>query len=117
MDLTPKEATDETLKFSSWDRKLHVQRAVKSSDPSMSSITNLCRTASVTPALNQVICNIPVHAAKVSGIVKGGAEDKTDKNLDEVIYLCKEETAEWAGKHLMFSSGTSNQAFQSNPTS
>ena len=97
MGLTAKEVADETPKFSSWDRKLSVQRAVKSSDPSLAGIDNLWRTAPVTPALNQVTCNINVHAAKVSGIVKGGAEDNTDK----IVYLCKDETAEWTRQHLM----------------
>ena len=65
----------------------------------------LWKTAKLTPASNQVTCNISIHAAKLTGIVIGGNSDGSDKVLEEQTYLCKKECALWTKQYLNFSPG------------
>ena len=103
------ELTDEPLRFGHWPRKGRIQTSIKGSDTNLAACESLWRTTSTTPANNQVCCRMPVHIAKVSAVVTAGGEDgKTDRNLPEKLYLCKEETATWTKQHLKYAT-ESNQ--------
>ena len=107
MGLTTREMTDEALKFTHWPRKKSIETAVKASDKDLAAYGKLWRTEETTPKQNQVCCKMAVHAAKVSAVVTAGGEDnKTDKNIPETIYLCKEETATWTKQNLKYATET-----------
>ena len=109
MGLTPKDAADEVVRFTNYDRKTALHVSVKQTDTGLSDGGTLFRKTETSPQLNQVGCKVPIWIAKVSAVVTAGEPDGvTDKIIPAMFYLCKEETSSWAKQYLKFSSETEN---------
>ena len=107
MGLTTKDVADETPRFANWQRKKSIQNSIKASDTDLAAYGSLWRTTETSPANNQVCCTMTVHVAKVSAVVTAGdADGKSDKNIPEKLYLCKEETATWTKQNLKYATET-----------
>ena len=48
-----------------------------------------------------------VNIARITAVVIGGGVDGADNDLEEEFYICKEETAVWIKKYIIFSEGNS----------
>ena len=109
MGLTPKDPTDEYVRFGNHDKRTTFMNAVKNTDTSLADYQEIWATGNTSDGVNKADCNVPIWLAKVSAVVtEGHADGKQDKALNARYYLCKEETAVWAKKHLKFSIETVN---------
>ena len=98
---------DESLFYSDWDRKLILHEAIKASDQTDKPKGDELWATQKGSVPNSTACNMMVNIARLSAVVIGGGAAGADKDLDEVFYICKEETAVWTKKYITFSEGDS----------